>query len=244
MIDCSQNNLTKLNVSNAPDLTYLVCGQNNIASLDLSVNTKLESLYCYNNALTVLDLSKNVQLKRLNASWNQLTNVDLSHNPLLELVFLEFNPLTSLNVQNGNNKNFILPSQFGKKSETAIYTSFLGNKTLGCIKVDDVAYSNANWSKIKEETTVYSSTCSLGLEESVFDKVVVYPNPTKGEVNINNIALDKVTVYNIIGQLVKSFNLDSGNTNNSIDLSELPKGVYYLYLINQDAASAKKIIIE
>ncbi|QOG02972.1 LamG-like jellyroll fold domain-containing protein [Flavobacterium sp. MDT1-60] len=244
MIDCSENNLTKLNVSNAPDLTYLVCGQNNIASLDLSVNTKLENLYCYNNALTVLDLSKNVQLKRLNASWNQLTNVDLSHNPLLELVFLEFNPLTSLNVQNGNNKNFILPSQSGKKSETAIYTSFLGNKTLGCIKVDDPAYSNANWSKIKEESTVYSATCSLGLEESIFDKAVVYPNPTKGEVNINNIALDKVTVYNTTGQLVKSFTLDSGNTNNSIDLSGLPTGVYYIYLINQDAASAKKIILE
>jgi hypothetical protein len=43
---------------------------------------------------------------------------------------------------------------------------------------------------------------------------------------------------------VKSFTLDSGYTNSSIDLSGLPKGVYYLYLINQDLASAKKIIIE
>jgi Leucine-rich repeat (LRR) protein len=244
MIYCGNNKLTTLNVSNLPNLLDLNCIYTDISTLDVTSNPKLVNLYFNNAKLTTLNLTKNPLLKRLQLSWNQLTTLDLSQNPNLELVFLEFNPLTSLNVQNGNNKNFILPSQSGKKSETAIYTSFLGNKTLGCIKVDDPAYSNANWSKIKEETTVYSATCSLGVEESVFDKVVVYPNPTKGEVNINNVALDKVTVYNTIGQLVKSFTLDSGNTNNSIDLSELPKGVYYLYLINQDAASAKKIIIE
>ena len=149
-----------------------------------------------------------------------------------------------MNVQNGNNRNFILPTQTGKQTAAAIYTSFLGNTTLNCIKVDDPAFSNANWSKIKESNTVYSATCSLGLEESIFDKVLIYPNPTKGEVNINNIALEKITIYNSIGQLVKSFSLNSGDTNNTVDLSGLPKGIYFLYLINQDAASAKKIIVE
>jgi Leucine-rich repeat (LRR) protein len=244
MIYCGNNKLTTLNVSNLLNLLDLNCIYTDISTLDVTSNPKLVNLYFNNAKLTTLNLTKNPLLKRLQLSWNQLTTLDLSQNPNLELVFLEFNPLTSLNVQNGNNKNFILPSQTGKKSETAIYTSFLGNKTLSCIKVDDPTYSNANWSKIKEESTVYSATCSLGLEESIFDKVVVYPNPTKGEVNIHNIALDKVTVYNTIGQLVKSFTLDSGNTNSSIDLSGLPKGVYYLYLINQDLASAKKIIIE
>ena len=123
-------------------------------------------------------------------------------------------------------------------------TTFLGLKTLGCVKVDDAAYSNANWSKIKETTTVYSETCTLGIEDSNFEKVAVYPNPTKGEVNINNVSLDKVTVYNSLGQLVKTVNLDSANTNNTINLAGLSKGIYYIYLINQDAATAKKIIVE
>jgi Leucine-rich repeat (LRR) protein len=243
-IYCGENKLTSINLRNLPNLTSLNCGENNITSLDLTSNTQLVDLYCSNMKLTALDLNKNVLLKRLQASWNQLTTLDLSQNPNLELVFLEFNPLTSLNVQNGNNKNFVIPSPNGKKSETAIYTSFLGNKTLSCIKVDDAAFSNANWSKIKETNTTYSETCTLGLEESVFDKVIVYPNPTKGEVSINNIALEKVTVYNTIGQLVKTFTLDSASTNSTIDLSGLPKGVYYIYLINEDAASAKKIIVE
>jgi hypothetical protein len=161
------------------------------------------------------------------------------------MVYLVLNPLVSLNIQNGNNKNFILKSETGKNAVAKIdYTSFLQISSLNCIKVDNANFSNANWSKIKEATTTYSETCTLGLEESIFDKVIVYPNPTKGEVNINNIALDKVTVYNTIGQLVKSFTLDSGNTNNTIDLSGLPSGVYYIYLIDQDAASVKKVIVE
>ncbi len=243
-IYCGQNNLTSLDVSNQPNLLDLNCILTNISKLDVSANKKLEALYFNDAKLTTIDLSNNTALKRINLGRNQLTTLDLSHNPSLELVFLEFNPLTSLNVQNGNNRNFILPTQTGKQTVAAIYTSFLGNTTLNCIKVDDPAYSNANWSKIKENSTVYSATCALGIEESVFDKVVMYPNPTKGEVNINNIALDKVTVYNSIGQLVKSFSLNSADTNNTVNLSGLPKGIYYVYLINQDAASAKKIIVE
>ncbi|KRB54647.1 hypothetical protein ASD98_16480 [Flavobacterium sp. Root186] len=62
--------------------------------------------------------------------------------------------------------------------------------------------------------------------------------------SIKNINLEKANVYNSLGQLVKSFSLNSTDSNHSINLSGLPKGVYYVYLINQDAASAKKVIVE
>jgi len=242
---CGNTDLTVLDVSNQPNLLDLNCTNTKISKLDVTSNTKLENLYFNNAQLTTLDLSNNPLLKRINLSWNKLTSLDLSHNPLLELVFLEFNPLTTLNVQNGNNKNFILPSQTGKNADATIYTSFLGNKTLGCIQVDDADYSNANWEKIKEKNATYSNTCkNLGIEANVFEKATIYPNPTKGEVNIQNVNLEKATVYNSLGQLVKTFKLNSSNTTNTITLSGLPKGVYYIYLINQDAASAKKIIVE
>jgi hypothetical protein len=135
-------------------------------------------------------------------------------------------------------------SKTSKKTANTQGTSFIGLTTLGCVKVDNAAYSNSNWSKIKETTTTYSETCTLGLEDSEFNKAIVYPNPTKGEINILNITLEKAKVYNALGQLVKTFTLDSANTNNTINLSGLPKGVYYVYLINQDAASVKKVIVE
>jgi len=244
-IYCGNNNLTTLNVSNLPNLNQLNCIYTNISVIDVRSNPKLVWLYLNDNKIKEIDLSQNPLLKYLNLGRNQLTTLDLSHNPLLELIFVENNPLTTLNVQNGNNKNFILPSQTGKKAETTDTTSFLKNSNLSCIQVDDVAYSNANWASIKDATATYSSTCkTLSIEDSVFSKVAMFPNPTKGEMNIHNIALDKATVYNSLGQLVKSFTLNNANTNNTIDLSGLPRGVYYVYIINGDAASAKKVIIE
>ena len=226
-----------------------------VASLDLSNSnitdlsgiegfTSLTYLDCSNNQLANLDLTNNVLLETLNASSNQITSLDLSKNSKLIVVYVVSNPLVFLNLQNGNNTNMIILNVTGKMTANPIATSFLGLNQLGCVKVDDAAFSNTNWSKIKETSTIYSSTCSLGIEDSVFDKVVLYPNPTKGELHIDNANLEKATIYNTLGQLVKSFTLNSNNTNNTINLASLPKGVYYLYLINQEAASVKKIIVE
>lgn len=235
----------KITIANINAITSLDLSNGNISDLSGIENfTSMTYLDVSNNKLTTLDVSKNLVLETLNASSNQLTTLDVSKNGNIKIIYLANNPLISLNLRNGNNKNFILPSGTDKKT-ASLYTSFLGLTTLGCIQVDDANYSNTNWSRIKEANTIYSNSCkNLGIEDSVFDKAFLYPNPTKGEVNINNIALDKATVYNSLGQLVKTFILNSNNTNNTINLSGLPKGVYYVYLINQDAASAKKVIVE
>jgi Leucine-rich repeat (LRR) protein len=236
----------KITTSNISSITSLDLSNSNITDVSGIENfTSLVYLNLSDNKLTSLDVSKNVLLETLNASSNQLTTLDLSQNTKLTIVYVTNNPLVSLNLKNGNNRNFILPTQTAKQSASALYTSFLGLTTLSCIQVDDVAYSNANWSNIKEPNTTYSNTCkNLGVDDSVFAKATIYPNPTNGEVNINNITLEKANVYNELGQLVKTFTLNSGNTNNTINLSGLPKGIYYIYLINGDAASAKKVIVE
>ncbi|MBO9583149.1 MAG: T9SS type A sorting domain-containing protein [Flavobacterium sp.] len=236
----------KITVADASSITSLDLSNSNIKDLTgIEYFTSLTTLDVSNNQLTSLDVSNNLLLETLNASSNQLTTLDLSKNTKLKIVYVVNNPLVYLNLRNGNNANFILPTNTGRKSASVLYTSFLGLTTLSCIQVDDENYSNANWSNIKESTTTYSNTCkSLGVEGSIFDKIAIYPNPTKGVININNIALDKATVYNSLGQLVKSFTLNNTNTDNTIDLSGLPRGVYYVYLINGDAASAKKVIVE
>jgi len=227
-------------------ITSLELSGSNIANLSGIENfTSLTYLDVSNNQLKTLDIRNNVLLETLNASSNQLTTLDVSKNNKLTIVYVANNPLISLNLRNGNNRNFIIQKQTGKKSAAPLYTTFLGLTTLTCIQVDDAAYSNANWSAIKESNTTYSNTCkNLGVEDVVLTKATIYPNPTIGEVNILNITLEKATVYNELGQLVKTFTLNSNNTSNTINLSGLPRGVYYIYLINQDAASAKKVIVE
>lgn len=236
----------KITTANISSITFLDLSNSNIKNLTgIEYFTSLTYLDVSNNQITSLDLSGNLFLETLNASSNQLTTLDVSINTKLRIVYVVNNPLVSLNLRNGNNANFILPSNTGKKSVSALYTSFLGLKTLGCIQVDDENYSNANWSSIKESTTTYSNTCkNLGVDESVFSQAVVYPNPTKGELNIKNVNLEKANVYNTLGQLVKSFKLNSDIKDNNINLSGLPKGVYYIYLINENSATVKKVIVE
>lgn len=170
-----------------------------------------------------------LNLETLNCKTNNLTNLDLSQNVNLKSLDCSENKLINLNLS--NKPNFV-----SLKSTL--------NPSLTCIKVDNTVYSETNWTTLKDATTNYSTSCNLGLQDSVFSYAVLSPNPTKGEVTINNISLEKANVYNTLGQLVKSFTLNSSNTDNSINLSGLPKGIYYIYLINGDASTAKKIIVE
>jgi hypothetical protein len=194
----------------------------------------LKTLYCNYVNITSLNLSKNILLEELYVKGCLLTSLDVSTNVALKHLACQGNKLTNLNLKNGNNTLLITSD-----------LSFKNNSTLTCIQVDDVNYSTTNWASAKDAVATYKTNCStLGLEDSVFEKVALYPNPTKDEVTITNIALEKITVYNTLGQLVKSFTFNSNNTNNKISLSGLPQGLYYVYLINKETASVKKVIVE
>jgi Leucine-rich repeat (LRR) protein len=234
----------KITIADITSVATLDLSNRNISDLTGIENfTSLTDLDCSNNQLTTLNLNQNLLLETLNASSNQITTLDLSKNTNIKIIYIANNPLVSLNIRNGNNTKLIVPSKTGKR--TAISTSFLGLNKLGCIQVDDEEYSNTNWSNIKEPTTIYSNTCkALGLEESIFDKVAIYPNPTKGELHVNNILLDKATVYDYLGKLIKTTTFSTGNNNNVIHLAGLPKGIYYIYLESEGLNTARKIIIE
>ncbi|MBZ4035950.1 T9SS type A sorting domain-containing protein [Flavobacterium sp. 17A] len=233
-LDCNTNELTRLDLSTNRALTYLNLSKNSFTTFDVTKNTALQTFNCTNNKLTNLDVAKNLSLTTFYCNDNLLEGLDISKNTAINTFNCYNNKMTNLNLKNGNNKNFDLTN-----------SNFTNNALLTCINVDDENYSNTNWLDKKDAKAVYSSNCtSLGIEDSVFDKAVVYPNPTKGEVNINNITLEKATVYNSLGQLVKTFVFNNGETNNTINLSGLPRGIYYVYLVNGDAASAKKIIVE
>ena len=97
-LDCFNNQLTSLDLSQNTALTKLDCSWNQLTSLDLSQNTPLAELNCFNNQLTSLDVSKNTALESLDCSSNQLTSLDLSKNTALESLECSINQLTSLNI--------------------------------------------------------------------------------------------------------------------------------------------------
>jgi len=72
----------------------------------------------------------------------------------------------------------------------------------------------------------------------------LYPNPTNGKFSIKvNEALSNqailINIYDVNGQLYKSIDEDIIDT---IDITDLPNGVYMVQLVSQDFTEIKKLI--
>lgn len=67
--------------------------------------------------------------------------------------------------------------------------------------------------------------------------IQVYPNPTNGILKINATQLVNLEIYNTSGVLIKRCN------ENEVDLSQQPKGIYYIKVITRDGISTKKILL-
>jgi Leucine-rich repeat (LRR) protein/sugar lactone lactonase YvrE len=97
-LDCSNNQVTSLNVTANAALTDLQCNNNLLTGLDASANTQLQILYCYSNQLTELNVSANTVLADFQCYNNQLTSLNVSANTVLTTLYCYSNQLTSLNV--------------------------------------------------------------------------------------------------------------------------------------------------
>lgn len=98
IFDCAGNQLTKLDVKENTALTHLTCTDNYLTELDVSRNTALEYLFCNENRLTSLDVRANKALKELYCSDNQLTGLDVTANTALTRLYCYENKLTELDI--------------------------------------------------------------------------------------------------------------------------------------------------
>ena len=107
-LDCSKNELTKLDVdvTHKPNLVRVECQNNQLTSLILGENKMLRKLNCANNQLTQLNLNNMISLKELKCQNNQLTALDVSSSPNLTTLVLKNNHLTSLNLDSNPHLDF------------------------------------------------------------------------------------------------------------------------------------------
>lgn len=232
---CGLTDLTSLDLSNNLALVRLECQISQITTLNISQNVNLKYLYCDRNQLTTLNVSQNPALEIIDCSLNNLQSLNVSSNNLLSYLRCDSNQLTSLNLKNGANNLLAYNS---------IYALFGNNPNLSCIQVDNVAYSNTYWSNLKDNTAVYSTNCStLNVNDAFFSTMEVYPNPTNGILNINNVFLEKAILYDALGRIT-STKIFKNSQNNDFDLSSFSKGIYYISLQTQNATTVRKIILQ
>lgn len=85
----------------------------------------------------------------------------------------------------------------------------------------------------------------FGVADNLYSKVVIYPNPTMGQIwvqNDTNERPEKFTIYDEQGRIIleKNWNIK----NNSIDVSGLRKGIFLLKLKMLDSIIIQRIIVK
>ena len=106
-LQCRENHLLNVEVSQNKELLNLDCSANPIASIDISQNTSLEYLESSNMLLENLVVSQNKNLQYLGCSGNQLVKIDLSQNIELQQLICVGNPLNILDVSYNKTLNYL-----------------------------------------------------------------------------------------------------------------------------------------
>ena len=80
------------------------------------------------------------------------------------------------------------------------------------------------------EIEVYGRIATLGTNDFSFNKFNIYPNPTSNILNISgDIAIENLQIFDVIGK-----QLISKKDSNSVDVSSLPIGIYFMKLNNKE----------
>jgi hypothetical protein len=94
----------------------------------------------------------------------------------------------------------------------------------------------------KKELTI--KVTSVGVDELEVGslKLQVYPNPTRGELTIENeeLRIENVEIFDVYGRTIRNFQLSIINSQLKIDVSHLPTGIYFLKAAGQTVKFVKQ----
>ncbi|MBW1298602.1 M4 family metallopeptidase [Aquimarina litoralis] len=217
--------LTVLGITGAPGVTIqdltgiedftalqvLEVNENAITNLDLSNNANLMTISVLNNGLTsIVFPNDSSNLRTLLLSGNNLESLDLSSAIILDEIIVDGNTLSYLNVKNGNN--------------TAIsYFSATGNSELNCILVDDITYSNTNWTNIDMQTSFSDTYCRYtAIPDSNFEAALeaLGYDDISGDGQVPTALIEVVTSINLSNQSITDVTgIEDFNSLSTLDIS-------------------------
>ena len=194
-INCKQNQISSLDVSNLNSLINLDCSFNNLGTLNLLGVSNIKYLSCNNNNLNSINLSSNLLLGELICNNNLLANLDLRGLPWIYEINCNSNNLTALYINNNTSETVSFSDNPNLITICLDANEEFDMQTL----VDQYGYSNCN----------ISTNCSMNnnnvfIADSNFKLKLLSADVT------NNIAKDANGI---------SIKIDTNN-NSEIELSE------------------------
>jgi hypothetical protein len=172
----ANNQLSTIDVSKNINLKNIDVGENQLTEIDVHLLLELESLSIYKNQLTEINLFSNRKLIAFLANENKLKSLDFRINKDLNWIDLEDNSLEHLNLKNGTN-TLILDSFF----------DVTNNPNLTCIEVDDVAFSETNWTQ-KDTSANFSLDCAPANDFCTDAIPLIIGQEIPGDINSGNIS--------------------------------------------------------
>ena len=155
-LSCYNNLMINLDVSKNVGLVRLVCYNNKLQELDVRNNTKLTHLDCGNNPLGKLDVSKNAELEVLDCYNDQLTTLDISSNTKLTELYCSGNALETLDVSKNTALKWL--SCYNNKLKTLDVTK---NTKLVYLDCDDNPLGTLDVSTNSALESLYCNSCQL-----------------------------------------------------------------------------------
>ncbi|MDG2343989.1 MAG: T9SS type A sorting domain-containing protein [Flavobacteriales bacterium] len=105
---------------------------------------------------------------------------------------------------------------------------------------NDQSYTNGNAFAIR---MLMGDSWSVGVDENTNQDISVYPNPSNGLVNIENLnnIENNIVIYDVVGKMVYS---TSSSSSVVIDLTENGNGVYIIEISNVNGTNSERVVIK
>jgi photosystem II stability/assembly factor-like uncharacterized protein len=109
------------------------------------------------------------------------------------------------------------------------------------------ANNNSGTSTLSQTFTVEYKNCTGINVNNLADELVVYPNPAHDQLNIivpSEIDSYSVKIVNVLGAVIVDEKITNSKESVNLNLTNKPKGVYFLTIETKGEKATKKIIIE
>lgn len=144
----------------------------------------------------------------------------------------------------------IFCNQYPQTKYYAISLYKNGSYYLGWIRIFSSGYLTIIYEmaiNLTPNEPIFPGQTSLtSINQVNFEEVKIYPNPATVELNIrqpeNNLQVSKLLIISPSGEIIKTITLNPVQLN-TINISDIPKGMYLLQFIGQQKSYYEKLIV-
>lgn len=255
-LSCAFNDITSLDLSQNLALTQLSCSKNELTSMNLknlSPNT-LTNVFAYQNPnLSCIEVD---DVAAAAAAWTHIdaaASFNTDCNILVASIDVQGQGGASTITTTGGSLQMeasVLPSNAINSSYTWSITNGTGSATISTAglvtalsdgTVTVTATANDGSGVTGNTTITISNQTTNTIEQDLHQRISIFPNPVTNQLMLDtDLKIESVTISTAMGQMVGIVSAPSG----SINLQNLPKGVYLLKMNFEDGMICKKVIKE